>query len=235
MIKKKKFINDFDLSSQIYFKEISQYKSLSLDEEISLWKQYKYNNDIKARDKIIKSNLKFVASVAKKYQGRGLSYSDLIAEGNYGLLRAINKFDYKKGYKTISYSVWWIKQAILEALKERNHLDGDELPNDFEKQHMEDDEIYEAPIKNNFIEYEDDTTHIEDLRDTINVLIKCLSEREFIIITNYYGIDKEPLTLEEIGVKLNLTKERIRQILEKSLCKLRTEALSNSISNDIYK
>ena len=143
MIKKKKFINDFDLSSQIYFKEISQYKSLSLDEEISLWKQYKYNNDIKARDKIIKSNLKFVASVAKKYQGRGLSYSDLIAEGNYGLLRAIDKFDYKKGYKTISYSVWWIKQAILEALKERNHLDSDELPNDFEKQHMEDDEIYE--------------------------------------------------------------------------------------------
>ena len=123
MIKKNKYINDFDISAKIYFSEISQYKSLSQEEELSLWKRYKLNNDLKARDTIIKSNLKFVASIAKGYQGRGLSYSDLIAEGNCGLLRALNKFDYKKGYKTISYSVWWIRQAILEALKERNGLE----------------------------------------------------------------------------------------------------------------
>ena len=123
MIKKNKYINDFDISAKIYFSEISQYKSLSQEEELSLWKRYKLNNDLKARDTIIKPNLKFVASIAKGYQGRGLSYSDLIAEGNCGLLRALNKFDYKKGYKTISYSVWWIRQAILEALKERNGLE----------------------------------------------------------------------------------------------------------------
>jgi len=236
MIKKKKIINDFDVSSQIYFNEISQYHPLSIEEELSLWKQYKNNNDIKARDKIINSNLKFVASVAKSYQGRGLSYSDLIAEGNCGLLKALDKFDYKKGYKTISYSVWWIKQSILEALKERNNLDSDELPMDFEKQHSDDEEIYEMPIKyDNFIEDEADKTKIEDLKEVINILTNCLTEREFIIITNYFGLNGDSLTLEEIGKKLHLTKERIRQLLEKSLRKLRAEALINSITSDIYK
>ena len=236
MIKKKKIINDFDVSSQIYFNEISQYHPLSIEEELSLWKQYKNNNDIKARDKIINSNLKFVASVAKSYQGRGLSYSDLIAEGNCGLLKALDKFDYKKGYKTISYSVWWIKQSILVALKERNNLDSDELPMDFEKQHSDDEEIYEMPIKyDNFIEDEADKTKIEDLKEVINILTNCLTEREFIIITNYFGLNGDSLTLEEIGKKLHLTKERIRQLLEKSLRKLRAEALINSITSDIYK
>lgn len=236
MIKKNKFINDFDLSSQIYFKEISQFKPLSHEEEINLWKRYKYNNDLEARDKLIKSNLKFVASIAKGYQGRGLSYSDLIAEGNCGLLRALDKFDYKKGYKTISYSVWWIRQAILEALKERNGINGDELPMDFEKQHTDDDEIYEAPVKeNNFIEEEHEQTSIEELKDAIKFLTNCLNKRELIIITKYYGLDGEALTLDEIGQELNLTKERVRQLKELALRKLRTEALLNSITSDIYK
>ena len=108
MLKKKKTVNDFEQSSQIYFNEISGFKSLSKEEEYSLWEQYRKNNDLSARDKLIKSNLKFVVSVARSYQGLGLSYSDLIAEGNYGLMKAIDKFDYEKGYKTISYSVWRI-------------------------------------------------------------------------------------------------------------------------------
>ena len=236
MIKKNKFINDFDLSSQLYFNEISKYKPLSIDEELKLWKQYKYNNDLKARDKLITSNLKFVASVAKGYQGRGLSYSDLIAEGNCGLLKAIDKFDFKKGYKTISYSVWWIRQSILEALKERNILNSEELPSDFEKQQNEEDEIVEEPTKIDFsFEYENENTDNEEVKNIIKILTKCLNKRELIIVSRYYGLDGECLTLEEIGRELNLTKERIRQILEKSLKKLRTEALTNSITTDIYK
>jgi DNA-directed RNA polymerase sigma subunit (sigma70/sigma32) len=86
MLKKKKTINDFERSSQTYFKEISSFSPLSREEEFSLWEQYRKNNDLAARDKLIKSNLKFVASVARSYQGLGLSYSDLIAEGNYGLM-----------------------------------------------------------------------------------------------------------------------------------------------------
>ena len=128
MIKKKKVVNDFERSSQTYFKEISTFKPLSKDEEFSLWERYRNNNDLVARDKLIKSNLKFVASVARGYQGLGLSYADLIAEGNCGLMKAFDKFDYSKGYKTISYSVWWIRQSILEALKERTGIEGDALP-----------------------------------------------------------------------------------------------------------
>jgi RNA polymerase primary sigma factor len=134
MLKKKKSVNDFERSSQTYFNEISKFKPLSRDKEISLWERYRKNNDINARDKLIKSNLKFVASVARGYQGLGLSYSDLISEGNCGLMKAIDRFDYEKGFKTISYSVWWIKQSILEALKERTGIEGESLPQDCEKQ-----------------------------------------------------------------------------------------------------
>ncbi len=236
MIKKNKFINDFDLSSQIYFKEISQFKSLSREEEVNLWKRYKYNNDLEARDKIIKSNLKFVASIAKCYQGRGLSYSDLIAEGNCGLLKALDKFDYKKGYKTISYSVWWIRQAILEALRERNGLNNEELPMDFEKQNSDEDDLFETPTKeNNFIYEDENSTSLKELKETINALVNCLNKRELFIITKYYGLDGEILTLDEIGQDLNLTKERVRQLKELALRKLRTEALLNSVTSDIYK
>ena len=105
MRKKKKTITDFERSSIDYFKEINNLSPLTREEEFSLWEKYKKHNDMKARDKIIKSNLKCVASVAKEYIGMGLSYSDLIGEGNIGLAKAMEKFDYEKGYKTISYSV----------------------------------------------------------------------------------------------------------------------------------
>ena len=107
---------------------------------------------------------------------------------------------------------------------------------DFEKQHTDDDEIYEAPVKeNNFIEEEHEQTSIEELKDAIKFLTNCLNKRELIIITKYYGLDGEALTLDEIGQELNLTKERVRQLKELALRKLRTEALLNSITSDIYK
>lgn len=239
MLSDNKLSNDFDISSQLYFTEISKFKSLSIDEELSLWERYKKNNDLKAKEKIITSNLKFVASVAKNFQGRGLSYSDLIAEGNCGLLRAIDKFDYKKGYKTISYSVWWIRQSILEALKERNNLNGDELPLDYEKQnYSDDDEVSLAIISNNneFIIDESEDEYIKKERiKIVSKLMDVLTKKEKNIIIKYYGLNNvKPLTLEEIGKEIGLTKERVRQIIVKIFKKLRAEALMTNVSEFIY-
>jgi RNA polymerase primary sigma factor len=239
MLKKKKSVNDFERSSQTYFNEISKFKPLSRDEEISLWERYRKNNDINARDKLIKSNLKFVASVARGYQGLGLSYSDLISEGNCGLMKAIDRFDYEKGFKTISYSVWWIKQSILEALKERTGIEGESLPQDCEKQNSLDDDEYTIDniVDDNYIDYSSmDEFNTVELKKVIGNLINCLTEREKYVITEYFGLDSdESLTLEEIGHTIGLTKERVRQIKEKALKKLRSEALNNSITSDIYK
>jgi RNA polymerase primary sigma factor len=237
MLKQQKKVNDFELSSQIYFNEISSFKSLNKDEEFLLWEKYRKYNDKNAKEAIIKSNLKFVISVAKCYQGRGLSLSDLIAEGNYGLLRGIEKFDHNKGYKTISYSVWWIKQAILEALKERNGIEGDELPNEFEfDENYNDDYSNTIPNNDKFIE-EDDYANFKnlELKNITNKLLSCLTNREKIIITSYFGLYEKPKTLDEIGDIIGLTKERVRQIKEKALKKLRAESLTKCITSDIYK
>lgn len=239
MLKKRKSVNDFERSSQTYFNEISEFNPLSREEEYSLWERYRKNNDINARDKLINSNLKFVASVARGYQGLGLSYSDLIAEGNCGLMKAIDRFDYEKGYKTISYSVWWIKQAILEALKERTGIEGESLPQDYEKQNSLNDDEYTVDniVKDEYIDYSTvDDVKTDELKSIIIDLIDCLTEREKYVISEYFGLEsKKCLTLEDIGSNIGLTKERVRQIKEKALKKLRSEALNNSITSDIYK
>lgn len=240
MLKKKKVVNEFEKSTQTYFKEIGEFNPLSKDEEMTLWEKYKKNNDLSARDKIIKSNLKFVASVAKPFQGLGLSYSDLIAEGNLGLMKAMEKFDYEKGYKTISYSVWWIRQTILEALHERNLLNGDEIPKDFEKQIDSDEEKMYNDTELFRVKNHNDSAFTENIKqdetkEALTILMNVLTEREKTVIEKYFGIGSEKeLTLEEIGKELHLTKERVRQIKEKSLKKMRSEALKNSISQDIY-
>ena len=230
MSRKLKINNNFERCAQTYFTEISKFKSLTIDEETELWKRYKERGDIRARDKIVNSNLKFVASVASQFLGMGLSYSDLIAEGNIGLMKAMDKFDYTKGYKTISYSVWWIRQNILEALEKRNIMNAEELPKDYEKPVDSDSE--NAYInKDEVVECSDDSI-VEVMKQSedknfVSLLFKELNDKEKFIIERYFGLNgKKEMTLEEIGNCCGLTKERVRQIKCDAFTKMRSVALS---------
>jgi len=232
-IKKKRFVDDFDKSAQIYYKELTNFKPLNKSEENDLWMRYKYNNDISARNKILESNLKFVASIAKSYKGRGLSYSELVAEGNVGLIKALDKFDESRGNKIISYSVWWIRQSILDAIEKRNANVVEDYPEDYEEQLDDEQTNQKAQVQpDEFIEEEKNEF---DLKKLVTALVDVLDPREKEIISTYYGLyDKEEKTLEEIGQTFGLTKERIRQITEKALKKMRTAALNNSAYSTIY-
>ena len=231
-IKKKRFVDDFDKSAQIYYKELNKFNSLNKKEEDELWLRYKINNDISARNKILESNLKFVASIAKTYKGRGLSYSELVAEGNMGLIKALDKFDGRRGNKIISYSVWWIRQSILEAIEKRGISNIEDYPTDYEEQLDDEQENQKAQtMPEVFINEEGDD---DDIKKTIYSLIGTLDEREKQVIMAHYGLSGEEKTLEEIGNGMGLTKERMRQIKEKALKKMRIAALNNSAYETIY-
>ena len=222
-MKRNKNVVEYDTNIEKYFNDISDYKPLSREEEYELWRKYKYENDIEARNKLVSGNLKFVANIAKNYQGRGLSYSDLISEGNIGLIKAMDNFDGDKGFKLISYSVWWIKQSINEAIEKRNSMDTEDLPLYKIKEGYEEDEDL---MEENDIEEETDSVTEDDIKTKIGSLMNFLSNKERNIITQYYGLDGEkPKTLEEIGKELGISKERIRQIKQSSMNKLRSEAL----------
>ena len=231
----RKNVENFEQSAQTYFKEIGAYAPLSKEEDFSLWEQYKKNHDLAARDKIIQSNLRFVASVAKNFIGQGLSYADLVAEGNCGLMKAMDKFDYRMGNKTISYAVWWIRQSIIDALKNRNGMDTEELPTEHEKQSEDGNEIDDEPFMESpeiFLETNrTDSMDNLEARKLTNELIACLTDREQEVLNMYFGLNSnDEMTLDEIGERLNLTKERVRQIKEKALRKLRCEALNNNLT-----
>lgn len=236
-------VNDYEQSTGAYLKEIGGFKPLTKQDEMKLWRRLKKNPaDTEAKNQLITSNLKFVVNVAKCYKGRGLSMSDLVAEGNMGLLKAYSKFNPKKDVKFISYSVHWIRQTIMEAIQKRNGIDGEDLPLDYEKQDTSVDEDYiEADntpdIITRFIECREDNERerLNNQRSAIEALFSGLTERERDIIARYFGLSGvKGETLEEIGDSMNITKERVRQIKENAMKKLRAGAMENPTVLKIY-
>jgi RNA polymerase primary sigma factor len=269
----KKYNNDLNNPSLTkYLQDIGKVKLLSFAEEVELTKRIR-EGDTEALDKLVKANLRFVVSVAKQYQNLGLSLDDLINEGNLGLMKAAERFDETKGFKFISYAVWWIRQSILQALHEQSRLI--RLPmnrvaviskvtkanTEFEQDNsraastselarelnMSEEEIKLAiELSNRIVSLDsqvnanDETNSLidlvpntsepspdhwltsESLKSDIENALSVLTEKELVVINLYFGLNKTgSLTLDEIGEEMNLTRERIRQIKEKALRKLR--------------
>jgi len=254
-----------------YLRDISIYPLINREEEARLARLIRVADE-EALDKLVRSNLRFVVSVAKKYQNQGVSLSDLINEGNLGLIRAAHKFDETKGIKFISYAVWWIRQAILQALAEQSRIvrvplnragtlhrigkRANSLLQELgrEPTHSEiaagmditEEEVtktmsisqthlsLDAPLTpgedNRLLDYLPDTTSAtpdeltfeKALTEAIEESLSGLKEREAKILRLYFGLDgEEPMTLEQIGALLGITRERVRQIKEKALSRLR--------------
>lgn len=267
-------------SIERYLQEIGREQMISLDEEAELAHRIK-QGDEEALEKLTKANLRFVVSVAKQYQGQGLSLVDLINEGNVGLITAAKKFDETRGFKFISYAVWWIRQSILQALAEnsrivrlpQNQVGNVSKVNRFYHQFIQKnerlpsvDEVAEAldmePEKVNavlissgkhvsmdaplvededsclldlFSNREDSDTDAqlvtESLATEIDRAISQLPDREAKIIKMFFGIQSPELSLEEIGKKMKLSRERVRQIKEKGLAILRSAHLSSVLKS----
>jgi RNA polymerase primary sigma factor len=243
---------------QIYLKDIRKLKVMTPEREKVLAERIISEEctqrEIDAIQKeMLEGNLRFVITVAKKYQNQGVDLSDLIAEGNFGLMKAIKHFDWSKKNRFISYAVWWIKQSILQSLndnsrtirlpvnvvqdmqkekreneKTRNEL-SDKFANlprmiDLDMHINEDGDTLIDIIKNENVDSPDEVFSTQDvLKEKMIGIMSVLDERERMIVEDYYGITGTPRTLEDIGSDFSLTKERVRQIKEKALRKLRNE------------
>jgi len=270
-----------DGSLDQYLRDISVYPLIDRNEEANLARLIRAD-DADALDKLVRSNLRFVVSVAKKYQNQGVALSDLINEGNLGLIRAAHKFDESKGIKFISYAVWWIRQAILQALAEQSrivrvplnragtlHRIGkranallQELGREpthseiAEEMDLTEEEVsrtisisqthlsLDAPMTpgedNRLLDYLPDTlnptpdelTFGKALTESVEEALSSLRERESRILRLYFGLDdQEPMTLEQIGSLLGITRERVRQIKEKALSRLRHVSRARSLES----
>lgn len=266
----KSITNRESASLDKYLQEIGHEELLTTDEEVELAQRIR-KGDKRALERLTKANLRFVVSVAKQYQNQGLSLPDLINEGNVGLIKAAEKFDETRGFKFISYAVWWIRQSILQAIAEQSRLV--RLPlnqvgsvnkiarelSRFEQEHERKpsvDEIAErvdlpedkiadamkansrhvsmdAPIADgedssmiDFLAGDSSNTDrelaIESFKAEVSRILKLLTDKEQKVLRAFFGIDGSPeMTLDEIGEKYNLTRERVRQIKEKALRRLR--------------
>jgi RNA polymerase primary sigma factor len=278
----KQYTNRESQSLDRYLQEIGKVELLNPDEEIELARKIK-NGGMEAEvalEKLTKANLRFVVSVAKQYQNQGLSLGDLINEGNLGLIKAAKRFDETRGFKFISYAVWWIRQSILQALAEQSRIvrlplnrvgalnkigkKFSELEQEFEREpsptelaeeldmtlfevadtlkisgrHLsmdapfaqgEDNRLLDV-IQNEQQPLPDSGLLNESLKIEVRRALATLSEREAEVIRLYYGLDREhSLTLEEIGEKFNLTRERVRQIKEKAIRRLRHASRSKAL------
>ena len=275
----KQITNRESQSLDKYLQEIGKVDLLTPDEEVELAKRIREGDQL-ALEKLTKANLRFVVSVAKQYQNQGLSLGDLINEGNLGLIKAAQRFDETRGFKFISYAVWWIRQSILQALAEQSRIV--RLPlnrvgslNKISKTFSEIEQKYErepspdeladvldvttaevvdtmkisgrhvsmdAPFvqgeENSLLDVlENDTEETPDsglmndsLRKEVQRALSTLTQREADVITLYFGLNGEhSMTLEEIGEKFNLTRERVRQIKEKAIRRLRHTSRSKAL------
>jgi RNA polymerase primary sigma factor len=217
---------DIDECVENYFKNLKQFKPLKKEEERKLIEAYKLRNDISARNKLIEHNLKYACQLANTYRNKGLSFSDLISEANNGLIDAIEKYDIKQDVKLISYSKWWIIQRMQAALERENKLPRETLEIESSEETFYNDEMYD---ENSCLDYEDndfDYNEIMNNKYLIERITSQISDRERDIVYRYYGINQnERYTLEEIGKEYKLTKERVRQIIDKAMTKMRSEAL----------
>jgi RNA polymerase primary sigma factor len=277
----KQFTNRESKSLDQYFQEISKVNLITADQEVELALKIKAG-DLKAQEQLVKANLRFVVSVAKQFQNQGLSLGDLINEGNIGLIKAAQKFDETRGFKFISYAVWWVRQAIMQAVADQSRVVrlplnrvGNlskiskayrNLEQEFERKptteelskflEMTTEEVayalqiagrqisMDAPLKigdenknslidilpNNDTPSPDKDLLNESLKKEISNALRFLTEREANVIKLSFGIDADnSATLEEIGERFNLTRERIRQIKEKALIKLRESKRSERL------
>jgi RNA polymerase primary sigma factor len=276
----KSITNRESQSLEKYLQEIGKVELISPEEEVKLAVRIK-QGDQRALDKLTKANLRFVVSVAKQYQNQGLSLPDLINEGNLGLIKAAQRFDETRGFKFISYAVWWIRQSILQALAEQSRIVRlplnkvgltnriqkaySQLEQEFEREPSAEElaEILELDIEEvsstlgiaarhvsmdtPLSEGEDNTLidvlenpnaeraetnieHKESLKQEIDRSLKTLTERQKEVICFFFGIGVDhPMSLEDIGEKFNLTRERVRQIKDKAITKLRSNSRSKML------
>ena len=264
-------------SLDLYLREINNTPLLTREEERELAKRI-HKGEEEALHNLVKANLRFVVSIAKQYVNQGLSLADLINEGNLGLIKAAHRFDEKRGFKFISYAVWWIRQAMLQALAEQSRivrlplnragtlyrigkaarqLDQElgrspEVEEIAEKLNLSQEEVRDTmqianshlsldasfnndQEENSLVDYladetqepPDEMTFSNALSDDMIKALSTLTDREQTILMLYFGLgDAEPMTLEEIGKKMHLTRERIRQIKEKAILRLRHSSRS---------
>ena len=227
------YANDFTDNVKIYYNELNKYRHLSKDEEMELIAKCR-DGDLKARDKLLEANLKFVFDIAKRYTGRGVAISDLISEGNMGLIKAYEKFDETRDVKFISYAVWWIKQAMFECIRKNNIKemnetnDGDSINPVLEKAMIDDEDDYVTKYETTFSdEHEtEENEKNEENKVYVSYLLAHLTNRERHVIESYYGFnDNKELTLFEIGKEMHLSSERVRQIKVTAMRKLRSYVL----------
>ncbi len=268
-----------DQSLDRYLQEIGEVQLLKANQEVELAQEIKKGSQ-DALEKLTKANLRFVVSVAKQYQNQGLSLGDLINEGNLGLIKAAKRFDETKGFKFISYAVWWIRQAILQALAEQSRIvrlplnrvgalhkigktssgleqtfgrepSASEIADELEmstyevmdtlkisSRHLsldapfndgEDNRLLDV-LEDKFQPSPDQKLLKDSLKREIEKALSSLTDREAEVISLYFGINREhSLTLEEIGVKFKLTRERVRQIKEKAIKRLRHASRSKPL------
>lgn len=278
----KSITNRESQSLEKYLQEIGKVDLITPEEEVSLAIKIK-QGDERALEKLTKANLRFVVSVAKQYQNQGLSLSDLINEGNLGLIKAAQRFDETRGFKFISYAVWWIRQSILQALAEQSRivrlpLNKVGLTNKINKAYSQLEQEYQrepsaeelamvleinteevettlgvaarhVSVDAPFADGEDNTLldvlynpnasdadmeveHNESLRDEIERSLCTLTDRQKDVLKLFFGIGVDnPLSLEDIGEQFGLTRERVRQIKDKAITKLRSASRSRLLKN----